>query len=58
MKLKTVQEKIAEIRAFYPWMPEKQFRKLVKKMYLANRPTYECQYYTNGKGIYLRRIGT
>jgi ribosome-binding factor A len=39
MKLKTVQEKVAELRQFYRWMPERRFRKLIKKMYLANRPT-------------------
>jgi len=58
MNLRTTQEKIRDLRAFYKWLPEKQFRKLVKKMYLTNRPTYEVQYYTNDKGVFLRRIGT
>ena len=58
MKLKTIHEKVADLRQFYRWVPEKQFRKLLKKMYLANRPTFESEYYTNDKGIFLRRIGT
>jgi hypothetical protein len=58
MNLKSTQEKIADLRAFYRWMPDKQFKRLVKKMYLANRPTFESQYYTNDKGVHLRRIGT
>jgi hypothetical protein len=50
MMTRTTQEKVAELRKFYRWMPERQFRRLIKKMYICQRTTFKSYYGSNDKG--------